>query len=404
MAMFKAQDEFESFSIFTFTLGKDATMPMNPLAALTCQIAQEEACVREICCAIGAASNAFNNPFTTPEQEQTGYRLALLHYNRAIRAVTQTTEPSSDTMLRIALAALLFVTFDMLRGDLQVAYSHFNHGRRLIESHFEKKMRETGLPASELQCSTLELALFDTMQRLTTHPWSLGLGINGSRMAENRMQGCSLGRKHKYLVQEMPLRFDDVNQAVTWWDVTNHVLVHHTEQDTSENRFALLHQWHNSFWAIFQSARNAKDEHPHQYLKACVTESMYLETLIRLHVQQDRVSNVMPDVKPIYLDIVDTTKQAWDRCQTFEEIMKWDHDLLLPIVFLLFKSQDPDVREHIRATLEEVSVRSIAARPVLSMLSAMPVVQARHKLKNIERSLGWRLTVSGCGTGAIGGL
>ncbi|KAK7419753.1 hypothetical protein QQX98_003125 [Neonectria punicea] len=419
---FNNQQEWDIFSVFLFFNQQSGTLPINMLSALTPQIAQHDVAVREICSAIGGAANAFTNPHSDPCADEAQYRLSLVHYNRALRAIRET-DSTTSALLTVAVVSILFVTYDMIRGDMPTAFAHFNHGHRITEAYFDQRCKETGLSLSQLPFSALESALFDMLQRLTTHPWALELGVDGSTINHELHKWCQF-RKHKYLVQDMPASFRDLAEALRWWDIAQNFLVHHMQPSVPEGQlsprsspglqknqnktkvenaaweepFAALYRWHSSFVPLLQTARQRKVGDPYTYLNACTLETLYLETLTSLHFYHRRDSNVLPDVKPIYLDMMKTTREMQERCNKADVL---DNAIIRPLIFVLYKCRDDDVRQGIKEILEDIDKSSMMATPLLSMMKGKKGVDVSPKLRNIERSLGWYFTACGCSSGAI---
>ncbi|KPM43805.1 hypothetical protein AK830_g2724 [Neonectria ditissima] len=423
LSTFNTQQQWDMFSVFLFINEQAGTLPVNILSSLTPQIAQQDVAVREICCAIGAAANAFTHPDSDPSADEAQYKLSLVHYNRALRCIREANS-STSALLTVAVVSILFVTYDMIRGDMVTAFAHFDHGHRITEAYFDERCKETGLPFSQLPLSTLESALFDIVQRLTTHPWALELGFDGCAV-NHKLHNWAQDRKHTYLVKEMPASFKDLAETLRWWDVTQYFLVHRAQtfvsdkssrsspvsspdidsqnanKETWDEPFWALDQWHNSFAPLLQSAKQKKDEDPYTYLHAYTLETLYLETLTSLHLYHRRDSNVLPDVKPIYLDMMRTTREMQQRCNKPSEAAVLDNAIIRPLMFVLYKCRDADVRQSIKEILEGVDQSSRMAMPLLTMMERKQETRVSSKLRNIERSLGWYFTACGCSSGAI---
>ncbi|KAH6884135.1 hypothetical protein B0T10DRAFT_493671 [Thelonectria olida] len=426
--LFNSQQQWDLFSVFVFSNEQAGTLPINTLSALTPQLAQHEVAIREICCAIGAAAGAFTILNTPPAADEINYNASLKHYNRALQAIRRA-ESSTNTLLTVAIVSILFVTYDMLRGDMKTAFAHFSHGHRIINSYFDERCKETGLPFSKLQFSTLESAVFEMLQRLTTHPWALNLGFGSS--ADHKLLRCCQGGKDMHRVQDMPESFRDLAQALKWWDVVQHFLLHRVRGIGTQERvssassspksfsdpsplsslspeqcqpgsvledsewtesFAALHGWHNSFSPLLQAARLRKTEDPYPYLNACTLETLYLESLTSLHLHHRKECNVLPDVKPIYLEMIQTTKEMQRHCSKTALL---DNAIMRPLTFVLYKCRDADICQGIKDILEVSDRNSRMAAPLLSMMHRKQGEEVPQKMKNLERAMGWYFTSCG---------
>ncbi|KAF7553100.1 hypothetical protein G7Z17_g3865 [Cylindrodendrum hubeiense] len=223
LSLFNNQQDWDTFSLFLFTNEQAGTLPVNTLSALTPQVAHQHVAVREVCCAIAAATSAFTFPNSDPSADEVHYKISLTHYNRALRAIREA-ETSTSTLLTVAVVSLLFVTYDMVRGDMPTAFAHFDHGHRIINRYFDERCKETGLAFSKLRLSALEAAILEIQQRLTIQPWALDLGISESKV-DSRRPNPSHGLKNKHSIRDMPSSFHDLAEALKWWDVTQQFLL-----------------------------------------------------------------------------------------------------------------------------------------------------------------------------------
>ncbi|KAM5349577.1 hypothetical protein ACJ41O_006082 [Fusarium nematophilum] len=410
LSIFKTQQDWDLFHAFIYDNDQTGTLPINTLSALCPQIGHQDPAVREVCCAVAAAAAAFNNPSSDPDSDQKLYKVSLHYYSRALRAIRDS-KITSGAMLSAAIVSMLFVTYDMMRGDMATAQVHFNYGSRIIQSYFDERCKETGLPLSEIRFSTLESAVYDNFQRMTTYPWALELGLSGSKIQRQGQKQCR-AISHRYDLDDMPLFFHDVAQSLTWWDATQHHLSHLMKDAPSqesaphqqrrpiwEQSLAYLQRWHNSFTPLLHSARKTQAENPHLYIGACVFEALYLETLASLHLQQYPESNVLPDAKSLYWDIVRTVREMQRRWSKANGPAALDNAIMRPLTFVLYKCHDEDIRQEIRDMLAGVEEVSRMAMPLLQMMTAGKDDKVPLKLKNVERALGWYFTACGCNTG-----
>ncbi|KAF4996035.1 hypothetical protein FDECE_12603 [Fusarium decemcellulare] len=415
LSIFKDQAQWDMFHAFLFTNHQTGTLPINALSAMTPMIAQQEVAVREICCAVGAAGAAFTNPNSDPVADQKQYQLSLVYYNRAVQAI-RGAEITTHTLLTVALVSILFITYDMIRGDMQTAYVHFDYCDQIIKSYFEKRCEEAGVPLAQIQLSTFESAVFEMFQRLTTYPWVLELGLDGSKVeVEHRIRKKCEGDLHRHRLREMPQFFVDLPQALMWWDVTQHHLFHHHDfMDSSEENgpegisstdtawkesLAILQQWHNGFLPLLQTARQKQYDDPRPYLSACVLEALYVETLAGLHLRHHPDTNVLPNARSIYFDMIKTARtmqQQWNPANGF---LSLDNTIVRPLIFVLLKCRDADVRQAVEELVLEIDQGSQLARPLLVMMGMDGNSKLPQKLRNVERALGWYLTSCGCNSG-----
>lgn len=427
LSLFSSQQQHDLFAVFVFSNSQAGTLPVNTLSALTPQLAHANLAVREMCCAIGAAAAAFTVPGTPAAVDEVQYEASLRHYNRALRAV-RAAVPERDALLTVALVSILFVTYDMLRGDMKTAFAHFNHGRRIIDSYFDARCRDAGQPLSQLRLSTLEAAVFEMLQRLTTHPWVLDLDQQGTRLDGHRelSHACCRSGRHRGRVRDLPESFRDLAAALRWWDVVQHFLLHqlqatHASSSSSPEpspspsepspsstssppsrpmpdsawnaSLSALRSWHNSFSPLLQSARLHKSTDPYRYLNACTLETLYLESLTSLHARHGGGDvDVLPDVKRVYLDMVQTTRQMQQR---YARSTFLDNAIMRPLTYVAYKSVDTDVREGIREVLEGSVGASHMAAPLRSMMNRKRGEAVPQKMRNIERAMGWYFTSCG---------
>jgi hypothetical protein len=156
--------------------------------------------------------------------------------------------------------------------------------------------------------------------------------------------------------------------------------------------FAALHGWHNSFSPLLQSATLRKRDDPYSYLNACTLETLYLESLTSLHLHHRKDCNVLPDVKPIYLEIIHTAQEMQRHCSKTAFL---DNAIMRPLTFVLYKCRDADVRQGIKEILEASDKNSQMAVPLLTMMDRKQGEEVPQKMRNIERAMGWYFTACG---------
>lgn len=433
--LFKDQQQWDTFSVFIFSNEQAGTIPVSTLSAMTPQIAHQNVAVREVCCAIGAATSSFTIPESDPAADEMLYQMSLMHYNRALRAVRDT-ESSTSALLTVVVVSILFVTYDMLRGDMSTAFIHFNYGYRIFNTYFEQRCRETKLPFSKLPLSSFEAAAVEMLQRLTTQPWTLDLGFSGSRV-DHGIEWPFYNLKNQHSVLDMPDFFHDLAKALKWLDVTQNFVLRRmqandvqsfsstpspdSQYDTSSSEsittdaqiktasentawdesFEALQKWHTNFAPLLQSVRQRKTDEPSSLLQACILESLYLETLTNLHVHHRRDVNLLPDVRQVYREIIHTAGELQQDYQGPTKAPFLDNAIMRPLTFVLWKCRDADVRQDVKDILVGCDKSSRMAAALLSMMDRKQGDKIPQKMRNIERSLGWYFTACGCSSGAI---
>ncbi|KAH7161990.1 hypothetical protein B0J13DRAFT_389 [Dactylonectria estremocensis] len=401
---------------------------------MTPQIAHQSVAVREVCCAIGAATSSFTVPNSDPAADEMLYQMSLMHYNRALRAVRDT-DSSTSALLTVVVVSILFVTYDMLRGDMSTAFIHFNYGYRIFNTYFEQRCKETNLPFSKLTLSSLEAAAVEMLQRLTTQPWALDLGFSGSRV-DHGIEWPSYNLKNQHSILDMPDFFHDLAKALKWLDVAQNFVLHRMQannvqsfsstpsQDSQddtlssyritpdahrqlasantawEESFGALQRWHKNFAPLLQSARQRKAEEPSSLLQACILESLYLETLTNLHVHHRRDVNLLPDVRQVYREIIQTAGEMQKLYHEPAKAPLLDNAIMRPLTFVLWRCRDADVRQDVKDILVGCDESSRMAAALLSMMDRKQGDEIPQKMRNIERSLGWYFTACGCSSGA----
>ncbi|KAF4344778.1 hypothetical protein FBEOM_1245 [Fusarium beomiforme] len=408
LSLFKDQTQYDMFSTFLWSNEQGTTLPHNTLATITPQLAHEDAAVRETCCALGGAVNAFTQPTIDSEAADKAHQLSLQYYTRTVRAVTTATS-TLRALRSVTHVALVFLTYDVLRGDMFAAATHHDHAARLFEAYLAKRCSQEGLSLSDLVFDDYENALFDMIQRLSTYPWALRLGITGDTSEFLAAKKC-FGR-HRYSVHNVPSSFYDLDQALRWWDVAQHHLAHHLSDDDKETNkaiwekaFSVLSSWHNAFVLLYRYTQQRKNEDPHSYVTASVFEALYLECLSSLHLQFNTDARVLPDAKPVYREIIATTHRILDELKGPQANFRFmDNNVMKPLFVVLSKCSDFEIREGVKKVLQ-IGVAKFGtgclAGIVLGMMH-MPSEQVPQIFRNVERAVGWHLTSVGCGPGVV---
>ncbi|KAH7174736.1 uncharacterized protein B0J16DRAFT_349091 [Fusarium flagelliforme] len=409
--VFKDQTSWDMFSTFLFTNEQGTSLPHNTLAAITPQIAHTNPAIREMCCAVGAAVGAFTAPHVVGEAAEKAQQLSLMYYNRTIRAV-RASGTGLQSLLQVAHVAVIFMVYDMMRGDMKAATLHFDHASRLLITYFGKRCEQEQVSLSDLKLDALESAMFDMFQRLSTYSWPLELGINGDDRPDFKGGKRCWGR-HRYEIYNMPTSFRDLDEALRWWDVTQHHISHHLFDDEAvidpeskaawEKAFTVLDNWHRAFVLLYRSTEDYQYDYPHRYVTACIFEALYTECLAGLHLQLNADTKVLPDARPIWREIIRTTRRMQ---QELKETIDWnvmDNMVVKALVIVLFKCRDAEVRKDVKVVLEEAVAwygQSCLAAVMLGIMT-MKANQIPVQMKNIERAVGWHLTSIGCGPGVI---
>ncbi|KAF5708447.1 hypothetical protein FGLOB1_6407 [Fusarium globosum] len=408
LSLFKDQTQYDMFSTFLWSNEQGTTLPHNTLATITPQLAHEDAAVRETCCALGGAVNAFTQPTIDSVAADKAHQLSLQYYTRTVRAVTTATS-TLRALRSVTHVALVFLTYDILRGDMHAAVLHHDHAARLFEAYLSKRSAQEGVSLSDLVFDDYENALFDMIQRLSTYPWALRLGITGDTDEFLAAKRC-LGR-HRYSIDKMPSSFHDLDQALRWWDVAQHHLAHHlfdddkeTTKATWERAFSVLSSWHNGFVLLYRYTQQRKNEEPHSYVTASVFEALYLECLSSLHLQLNTDAKVLPDAKPVYREIIATTHRILGELKGSQANFRFmDNNVMKPLFVVLFKCSDPEIREGVKQVLQH-GVAKFGSACLAGIVLGMMHMKSEHVpqiLRNVERAVGWHLTSVGCGPGVI---
>ncbi|RGP70938.1 hypothetical protein FSPOR_3625 [Fusarium sporotrichioides] len=409
--VFKDQTSWDMFSTFLFTNEQGTSLPHNKLAAITPQIAHHNPAVREMCCAVGAAVGAFTAPHVNGEEAEKAQQLSLMYYNRTIRAV-RAAGTALESLLAVAHVAVIFMVYDMMRGDMKAATLHFDHASRLLVSYFGKRCEQENVSLTDLKLNALESAMFDMFQRLSTYSWPLELGISGDERPLFKGGKRCWGR-HRYEIGNMPTSFRDLDEALRWWDVTQHHISHHLFDDLAvvdpenkavwEKAFTVLHNWHSAFVLLYRYTEDHQYDAPHRYVTACIFEALYTECLSGLHLQLNADAKVLPDARPIWREIIRTTRRMQQELKSSIDWNVMDNMVLKPLVIVLFKCRDEQVRKDVKVVLEEAVAwygNTCLAAVMLGMMN-MKGHQIPKQMKNIERAVGWHLTSIGCGPGVI---
>ncbi|KAG7058278.1 C6 zinc finger domain-containing protein [Colletotrichum scovillei] len=412
-ALFQNQRQWDSFQSFIVNLEQGATVLKNHVAEMTPQYANHEIAIREICSGIGALGKAFH-PVVGDKLVSAEYRAALEHYGHAVKAVFSV-KATTYTLPYMVLTSMLFTTFEMMAGNPEAASKHHNHAVAMMDQFISLRLEEDGMPFEQLRLSELESALFDTLQRLDTHPWAQGFGPEGIRVtaqARNFPHGC----RHRYKMEDMPSSLTNITEASRWWHLTQHAMMHslHGLRSKSPNKPSddpsndaaiwkesanLLQTWHASFFPLLQTSRQQRDRNPHRWFQAMTLESLYVENLAAIYKRHRLDANVLPAVTPLYRDMIShalqlTRKEKLNGLET----LVLENDLIRPMAFIVYKSRaDPEIMDGVTGVLQEL-VGGVGMAE--SLLYVFGCREKKIPVIALERAWGWYFTSSGVSSGA----
>ncbi|KAK0374319.1 hypothetical protein CLIM01_08309 [Colletotrichum limetticola] len=412
-ALFQNQRQWDSFQSFIVNLEQGATVLKNHVAEMTPQYANHEIAIREICSGIGALGKAFH-PVVGDKLVSAEYRAALEHYGHAVKAVFSV-KATTCTLPYMVLTSMLFTTFEMMAGNPEAASKHHNHAVAMMDQFISLRLEEDGVPFEEVRLSELESALFDTLQRLDTHPWAQGFGPEGIRVtaqARNFPHRC----RHRYRMEDMPSSLTNITEASRWWHLTQHAMMHslHGLKSKSPNKpsddpsndaaiwkesASLLQTWHASFFPLLQTSRQQRDRNPHRWFQAMTLESLYVENLAAIYKRHRLDANVLPAVTPLYRDMIGhalqlTRKEKLNGLET----LVLENDLIRPMAFIVYKSRaDPEIMDGVTGVLQEL-VGGVGMAE--SLLYVFGCREKKIPVIALERAWGWYFTSSGVSSGA----
>ncbi|KAK7216427.1 hypothetical protein V2G26_004430 [Clonostachys chloroleuca] len=416
-AAFRSAADWDYFKAFITMSTQQGTLPVVELIELTPQVSRQHSALRDICCGIGALSSSYQVLDGAEFFEATQYRKSLMYYHSAIKTLQSIKTTGRESMKWIILASLLFLTYELMHGDLEAAFTHFNHAHNMLEQYFARKCKETGLPFSELPLDRFESALCDVLQRLITYPWSFDMSSTSKPRLDPAVTFCCRGREHRYLVDDMPKEFDTVLLASRWWDITQHFIRHHIHGrgNGNDGRDGKLHtpssddwtkcldtvlKWRSSFLPLLRRGREGKDTDTSLYLQVTTLEILYMENVAFVHSCRENDTAVQPSLSPLYLDLV---KQTQSLCKGIKlagiETRTLEYSVLRPLAFVVYKCRNSEVLAEVEETLKYVNNDSGA---VIALRALLSTTQNREfRLRAVERSWAWYITCVGCGSGNL---
>ncbi|KAM0527632.1 hypothetical protein D7B24_006767 [Verticillium nonalfalfae] len=418
--LFPGQHEWDSFIAFVQVAEQGGSLPADNVMELVPKVALEDAALREICCSIGALN--LRNLQATRAIDQARHRSSLEHYGRALRAVASAGQ-SNDSFLRTILASLMFVTADILRGDSRTAFAHYAHSRRMMAQHISRRSAETGLDVTRLPLDVLESSAYNMMQRIATHPWAQDAQIEAAD-TEGRLFLSALPHRHR--LQNMPMRFSTTEDAVRWWDVTQHKIMNTIqawqasqppqttavtgnagdaggeETDIWGECLALTDRWRSAFRPLLYSARQGKGTQPSIYLQCLTLESLLREAVAALQAQRRLRPNyhTRPPAAttPVYLEMArETRRLVWQKLDRAADVpVGLESALIRPLAFVVYKTQNAQVVDEVRAILIEFSENLQIATLLLGLMEGKGEGTV---LELIDRGWKWHFTCAGCSSG-----
>ncbi|KAI8214819.1 hypothetical protein K4K53_011042 [Colletotrichum sp. SAR 10_77] len=359
------QKDWEAFQSFAFSVESGDTLLIDDASIMTPKFAQsaaETSGVRQICCAVGALGRSFQS-MTLEDYISEEYQAALEHYGRGVRAIYRL-KSSKTTLPSAILASMLFTTFEFMAGSTVNAAKHHNHAVAMMYQYVDLLIEEQGLPLEELRLSDMD----------------------------------------KAIMSKIPDRFNSTQQAFTWWNFVQHMMAHSLHplkvsgdgvRRVSEATKAaaynecddFLHSWRTAFTPLLQHAKEHRITHGSRWSRAMILETMYLETISELHARHKTHANMLPAVKPLYLDLIRSMMQlAREKPLNGPATIGLENSIIRPIGFALVRCQDPEVVQEATAALEAI------VGGVNMSWTLVYLLKSRNKTKpmvTLERSWGW---------------
>ncbi|KAK1990209.1 hypothetical protein LX36DRAFT_740041 [Colletotrichum falcatum] len=452
-ALFRHQKQWDLFHAFVLSHEQGDTILRDGMGLAMLQRTHAEAALREMCCGIGALTNALRH-VRDPGAMGAEYGQALEHYGRAVRAVYRAPGGATAHNLMVAImASVLFVAFDIISGDAAAAAAHHGHAVAMMEQYVDVRIeRERGLlPLGALPFSQLESDMFMWLLRHDTHPWALGFGRESLRTIApaRRFPRC----RHRHEMRDVPPVFDDVPQATSWWHVAQHAVLHclhdikirtrpkpegtpeaeegvgglrggggsgsgsgGDDDDDMPRLWAecvrILRTWRASFAPLLQAAQRQRDRNYRRWFKAMALETLYIETLSAVDARAVSASGggggggdtdeetppPPPPVSPLYLEIIrHAVRLAATRPFNGAETLADENDLVRPLVAVQYKTRDPAVRRELAAALRRLGGGTGLAESLLFMGECR---ERGAPVAAIERGWAHAVTSSGMTAGA----
>ncbi|KAI8242078.1 hypothetical protein K4K55_011182 [Colletotrichum sp. SAR 10_96] len=403
--LFGQQKDWEAFQSFAFSVESGDTLLIDDASIMTPKFAQsaaETSGVRQICCAVGALGRSFQS-MTLEDYISEEYQAALEHYGRGVRAIYRL-KSSKTTLPSAILASMLFTTFEFMAGSTVNAAKHHNHAVAMMYQYVDLLIEEQGLPLEELRLSDMDKAMFDSLERHDTSPWIESLSKAGHVKILCPARRFPHGCRHRLSMSKIPDRFNSTQQAFTWWNFVQHMMAHSLHplkvsgdgvRRVSEATKAaaynecddFLHSWRTAFTPLLQHAKEHRITHGSRWSRAMILETMYLETISELHARHKTHANMLPAVKPLYLDLIRSMMQlAREKPLNGPATIGLENSIIRPIGFALVRCQDAEVVQEATAALEAI------VGGVNMSWTLVYLLKSRNKTKpmvTLERSWGW---------------
>ncbi|KAF6805621.1 hypothetical protein CPLU01_15973 [Colletotrichum plurivorum] len=410
-ALFDEQRHWDSFQSFVFSIEDGETLMRDDTAVNTPQFTQsrpDASAARAVCCGLGALHNSLN-PILQSDKASEEYSAALEHCGRAMRTIYKL-KPTTNSLPSIILSSLLFIAFEFLTGNIEAAVKHHNHSVALMWQYIDLLIELQGVPLERLSFSDMDRSMFDSIERLDTLPWIQGFGAEGIKVS-SPMRNFPHNCRHRLNVGDIPERFGNVHEAFTWWHVTQHAMMHALHEikissnPTESQRDAafaecaeLLQSWHSAFAPLLHRTKIYRTSYGSAWTQAMTLEALYVETLSALRSRYKQDSNVLPAVESVYRELLRHCMQLAreNQLRGFETVVL-ENSIIRPVVFVLFKTQDPGIVKEARAVLER------AAGGMNMSLLILHLWDVRNRVKSekyLMLAWGWFFTTTGCSSGA----
>lgn len=409
--LFDDQRHWDSFQSFVFSIEAGETLMRDDTSVYTPQFTQstpDASAARAVCCGLGALHSSLN-PVLKSERANEEYSAALEHCGRAMRTIYKV-KPTANSLPSIILSSLLFIAFEFLTGNFEAAKQHHNHSVALMYQYMDLLTKEQGVPIERLRLSDMDRGMFDSVERLDTHPWIQGFGAKEIRVS-SPMRNFPHNCRHRLNVGDMPERFGNAHEAFTWWHVAQHAMMHalhdlKTSASPTESQrtsaFAecaeMLRSWRSAFAPLLHRTKIYRTSHGSAWTQAMTLEALYVETFSALRSRYKQNSNVLPAVESVYREILRHCMQLAreNELRGFETV-NLENSIVRPVVFVLFKTKDPDVVMEARAVLERAGGGMGMSRLIIHLWDVRDRVKSE---KYLMLAWSWFFTTTGCPSGA----
>ncbi|KAH8659924.1 hypothetical protein BX600DRAFT_513584 [Xylariales sp. PMI_506] len=411
---FRSQSQWDSFRYFLRSNEQSATLPTVYLIDLTPKIAHQDQGVLEICCAIGSMVSVLEK-IRNAQQAHVQELLCVPYeqYGRAVETVMKASA-SGETYLSTVLAALLFVTFEVIHGSIQTALEHFRHAYRVMNQYLEQRADKAGVSVRELTLTQFETSAIDMVYRLASRPWTFNFIGSDSRTTFQAPMFDVMPASFDYRIEDMPIVFDTSQEASRWWDVTYRIVarrkrsfleatggrIEYGGYDTDERErdaawtdcLAAMGAWHESLHPMLQAAQRSKGKDPEQYLRTCALEIIYIKTMEALQESFQRHDGIMvPALSPMYLDIIQITAKMIEDSGGY---LSPSNPLVRMLGLVAHHCEDPVILGRLISVLEKMIRYS---RFSVSLWALLMAKEKSPPLKALDRAWAWYATLTALG-------